>query len=98
MNKPGIFANNFAFAGYPWGKKYKKAVWMPVWNYLGNWKKYNNSTAQMQSVNTVALDKNGNINIRSRNYLELEKAKRKQQKNMARLEVAANQKTAGNEN
>ena len=29
MNKPGIFGNNFAFAGYPWGKKYKKAVWAP---------------------------------------------------------------------
>jgi hypothetical protein len=98
MNKPGIFGNNFAFAGYPWGKKYKQPVWMPVWNYLGNWKKYNNSNTEMLSVNTVALDKKGNINIRSRNYLELGKAKRKLQKNLAKLEVAANQKSSTNEN
>jgi hypothetical protein len=98
MNKPGIFANNFAFAGYPWGKKYKKAVWMPVWNYLGNWKKYNYSFEQMQNVNTVALDKNGNINIRSRNYLELGKAKRKQQKNITKVLVAANNQLTTKEN
>jgi len=52
----------------------------------------------MLSVNTVALDKKGNINIRSRNYLELDKAKRKQQKNLAKLEIAANQKSSTNEN
>ena len=98
MNKPGVFADNFAFAGYPWGKKYKKAVWTPVWNYLGYWKKYNHQTKEMLPVNTVALDRSGNINIRSRNYMELEKAKRKQQKNMAKLEVAAANMEVINEN
>jgi len=48
MNKPGIFGNNFAFAGYPWGKKYKKAVWTPVWSYLGKWKKFNYSSKRME--------------------------------------------------
>ncbi len=98
MNKPGIFANNFAFAGYPWGKKYKKAVWTPVWNYLGSWKKYNYSTDEMQSINTVALDRKGNINIRSRNYLALEKAQRKQEKRIAQLEVVTNNPSANNNN
>lgn len=98
MNKPGIFADNFAFAGYPWGKKYKKAVWTPVWNYLGNWKKYNHQSKEMLPVNTVALDRKGNINIRSRNYMELEKARRKQQKNIIKLEVAAMNTKQNNEN
>jgi len=86
MNKPGIFGNNFAFAGYPWGKKYKQAVWTPVWGYLGKWKKYNNSTQKMEDINTVALDKKGNINIRMRDYLELEKAQRKRARQVKKLE------------
>ena len=86
MNKPGIFGNNFAFAGYPWGKKYKKAVWTPVWSYLGKWKKFNYSSKRMEDVNTVALDKNGNINIRTRNYQELEKAQRKMTRQVKKLE------------
>ncbi|MGC4104669.1 hypothetical protein [Ferruginibacter sp.] len=98
MNKPGIFGDNYAFAGYPWGKKYKKAVWTPVWNYLGSWKKYNYTEGQMVNVNTVALDKKGNINIRSRNYLDLDKGRRKQQKNIAKLEVAVNHSSISKEN
>jgi len=90
MNKPGVFADNFAFAGYPWGNKYKQPVWAPVWNYLGNWKRYNHNTGQMQNINTVALDKTGNINIRNRNYLELEKGKRKQQKNISKMTASIN--------
>ena len=86
MNKPGIFGNNFAFAGYPWGRKYKKAVWTPVWSYLGKWKKFNFSSQTMEAVNTVALDKYGNINIRTRNYLELSKAQRKISRQVKKLE------------
>lgn len=86
MNKPGIFGNNFAFAGYPWGKKYKKAVWTPVWSYLGKWKKFNFTNQTMEAVNTVALDKNGNINVRTRNYLELSKAQRKVNRQIKKLE------------
>ena len=86
MNKPGIFGNNFAFAGYPWGKKYKKAVWTPVWSYLGKWKKYQFASQTMEAVNTVALDKNGNINIRTRNYQDLGKAQRKLNRQVKKLE------------
>jgi hypothetical protein len=87
MNKPGIFGNNFAFAGYPWGKKYKQAVWTPVWGYLGKWKKFNYSNQKMEDVNTVALDGKGNINIRMRDYLELEKAQRKRARQVKKLEA-----------
>jgi hypothetical protein len=87
MNKPGIFGNNFAFAGYPWGKKYKKVEWTPVWGYLGKWKKYNHSGQKMEEINTVALDKKGNINIRMRDYLELEKAQRKRARQVKKLEA-----------
>ena len=86
MNKPGIFGNNFAFAGYPWGKKYKKAVWTPVWSYLGKWKKFNFTTQTMEAVNTVALDKQGNINVRTRNYQDLGKAQRKMSRQVKKLE------------
>jgi hypothetical protein len=86
MNKPGTFGNNFAFAGYPWGKKYKQAVWTPVWGYLGKWKKYNYSSQKMEDINPVALDKKGNINIRMRDYLELEKAQRKRARQVKKIE------------
>jgi hypothetical protein len=86
MNKPGIFANNFAFAGYPLGKKYKKPVWTPVWSYVGRWKKFNYASNKMEDVNTVALDKNGRINVRLRDYQELEKAQRKLNRHVKKLE------------
>ncbi|MFN8252839.1 MAG: hypothetical protein U0V75_13300 [Ferruginibacter sp.] len=86
MMKPGIFSDKFGFAGYPLGKKYRTAYWKPVWDHLGEWYSYNATENIMRTVNTVALNNVGEIKIRSRNYLSLNKAIKKQSKAIASLE------------
>lgn len=78
MMKPGIFSDNFGFAGYPLGKKYKKVYWKPVWDHLGEWFSYSTNDDQIRNINTVALTNIGEIRVRTRSYLSLAKAVRKQ--------------------
>lgn len=78
MMKPGIFSDNFGFAGYPLGKKYKKVYWKPVWDHLGEWFSYSTTDNQVRNINTVALTNIGEIRVRTRSYLSLAKAVRKQ--------------------
>ncbi len=80
MMKPGIFSDKFGFAGYPLGKKYRTPYWKPVWDHLGEWYSYNVHENFIQNINTVALNNVGEIKVRSRNYLSLTKAVRKQSK------------------
>jgi len=91
MMKPGIFADNFGFAGYPLGKKYRTVYWKPVWDHLGEWYSYTAQDDCVQNINTVALTKIGEIKIRSRNYLSLSKAVRKQSRALATLKPVKTQ-------
>jgi len=86
MAKPGIFNNNFGFAGYPLGKRYRTTYWQPVWERLGKWNRYSKSSGIFEPVNTVALNKQGIINVRVRNYQELFKGQKAVWKNLTRLE------------
>ncbi len=86
MMKPGIFSDKFGFAGYPLGKRYRTAYWKPVWDHLGEWYSYNAAENVMRNVNTVALNNIGEIKVRYRNYLSLEKAIRKQGKAIAAIQ------------
>jgi len=86
MMKPGIFSDNFGFAGYPLGKKYRTLYWKPVWDHLGEWYAYSVQDNCVRTINTVALSKIGEIKIRSRNYLSLHKAVRKQSRALATLQ------------
>ncbi len=86
MMKPGIFSDNFGFAGYPLGKKYKTLYWKPVWDHLGEWYAYTSTDGYIKKVNTVAMSNIGEIKIRARNYLSLVKAVRKQNKALASLQ------------
>lgn len=78
MMKPGIFSDNFGFAGYPLGKKYRTQYWRPVWDHLGEWYAYSTKEGFIKTVNTVALSRIGEITVRDRNYLSLHKAIKKQ--------------------
>lgn len=76
MVKPGMFNDNFALAGYPLGKRYKKDYYQPAWEELGNWNMYNSEIDAIVPVNTVGLNKQGSITIRMRNYQDLGKGKK----------------------
>jgi hypothetical protein len=86
MAKPGIFGDKFGFAGYPLGKRYRTRYWQPVWERLGQWNRYSTATGLFEAVNTVALDRQGNITVRARHYQWLEKGQKAVGKNMAKLE------------
>lgn len=86
MMKPGIFSDNFGFAGYPLGKKYKTLYWKPVWDHLGEWYSYSSKDSCIKNINTVALTRIGEITVRARNYLSLAKAVKKQDKTLAALQ------------
>jgi hypothetical protein len=86
MMKPGIFSDNFGFAGYPLGKKYRTQYWRPVWDHLGEWYSYSTKDGSIKNVNTVALSRIGDITVRERNYLSLHKAIRKQEKAVASIQ------------
>jgi hypothetical protein len=86
MMKPGIFNDNFGFAGYPLGKKYRTKYWQPVWERLGKWNRYNAECRTIESINTVALNNQGAITVRARNYQELKKGKNAIESNLAKLQ------------
>ena len=86
MAKPGIFNDNFGFAGYPLGKRYRKVYWKPVWERLGQWNMYSTRTNVFEPVNTVALHSDGSIKIRSRKYQDLNKGQKAVAKNLERLQ------------
>ena len=87
MIKPGMYNNNFGFAGYPLGKRYRTTYWQPVWERLGKWNRYSTSSGIFEAINTAALDNEGAINVRFRNYQQLKKGKKAVEKNLERLEV-----------
>lgn len=86
MMKPGIFSDKFGFAGYPLGKRYRTLYWKPVWDHLGEWYSYNAGENFIKDINTVALNNVGEIKVRARNYLSLNKAIKKQAKAIASLQ------------
>lgn len=90
MAKPGIFNDNFGFAGYPLGAPYRTAYWKPVWERLGQWNSYSTGTGVFKAVNTVALDGDGNILVRSRNYQQLSKGQKAVAKNLQKLQGEVN--------
>ena len=76
MAKPGIFANKFGFAGYPLQKRFLDKVYEPVWERMGKWRMYSTLTGEIKNVPTVALNRWGDIRLRSRDYNTLGKTKR----------------------
>ena len=76
MTKPGLFKETFAMAGHPLLKRYTDAVYKPVWEQLGVWNSYSTRNNNLQQVNCIKLDKDGNIGTRFNHYQSKQKVKK----------------------
>lgn len=86
MTKPGIFARQtYALAGYPLQKRFKDEVYKPVWEHMGIWHSYSTETKIFTTENTLALTHMGTIHVKSQTYLEKEKYKKRQARNLKKL-------------
>jgi hypothetical protein len=86
MTKPGIFLKHtYALAGFPLQKRFKDIIYEPVWMNMGIWHSYSTRSQTLQTINTIALTGTGAIHIKADNYLEKEKYKKRQQKNLSKL-------------
>ncbi len=88
MAKPGIFTNGFGFAGWPLQKRFKDSVYAPVWQRIGKWRQYAKEDGEIKSISTVALDREGNIHTRIRNYNNFYKSRKKIAKELRSLQPA----------
>lgn len=86
MSKPGIFANKFAFAGYPLEKYHLDSIYAPVWKNLGCWKGYSVAEGKIFKVSTISLNRWGDIRFRERDFRELEKTKKVIADRLSRLQ------------
>jgi len=86
MTKPGLFRERFAMAGAPPRKKFKDAMFKPVWERLGEWNSYNSNIQSIRQVNCVMLDKNGNIGTRFNQYQSKPRVKRQIARKLDKLE------------
>ena len=80
MAKPGIFANKYGFAGYPFAKKNKDIIFEPAWKRMGKWRQYKYSTGQIENIATVSMDRAGNIHIKNRDFNQMNKTQKKLQR------------------
>ena len=86
MTKPGLFRERFAMAGSPPRKKFKDAMFKPVWERLGEWNSYNSNIQSIRQVNCVMLDKYGNIGTRFNNYQSKPRVKKQIARKLDKLE------------
>lgn len=88
MTKPGIFARHtYALAGYPLQKRFKDEVYKPVWEHMGVWHSYSTETKIFTTENTLSLTHMGTIHVKSQTYLEKDKYKKRQAKNLKKLKA-----------
>jgi hypothetical protein len=73
MMKPGVFKNGYALAGYPLNKRFMDTGFKPVWERLGEWHRYQNASNTFENVNTVSLNKYGEICLLQTDYQDLDK-------------------------
>jgi hypothetical protein len=86
MTKPGIFARQtYALAGYPLQKRFKDEVYKPVWEHMGIWHSYSSETKIFTTENTLSLTHMGTIHVKSESYLDQDKYKKRQQRNLKKL-------------
>jgi hypothetical protein len=86
MTKPGFFARHtYALAGYPLQKRFKDEVYRPVWEHMGIWHSYSTETKMFTTENTLSLTHMGTIHVKSQTYLDKEKYKKRQARNLEKL-------------
>ncbi len=85
MTKPFLLGNKWGLAGYPMELKFRDEIYKPAWERIGMWRIYDPATNEFSSVNTVYLDRNGDIKVNKTNYLDLPKVQRKMKNNLKML-------------
>jgi hypothetical protein len=85
MTNPGIFNNGYALAGKPKNKRYQDPLLLPIWKKLGQWKSYSAKEGNFNRVQTISLDKYGNISQNYMSWLAYDKNQKKQMKIISRL-------------
>jgi hypothetical protein len=86
MTKPGVFARHtYALAGYPLQKRFKDQVYKPVWEHMGVWHSYSTETKIFATENTLSLTHMGTIHVKAENYLDQDKYKKRQARNLKKL-------------
>lgn len=88
MMKPGIFKNGYAFAGHPWGKKYRDQILEPVWKRMGLWNKYCGRQKKIEQVHTISLNKFADLAINQKNYQHTKKVQQTIARKLKKLEQA----------
>lgn len=86
MTKPGLFVKSAAVAGYPKRKLFRDVCYRPAWETMGKWNEYDALRGELRQINPIALDKHGNVIVRSRSYNEKEKVQREIAVNLEKLE------------
>ncbi len=86
MTKPGLFKETFAMAGSPVMRRYNDAVYKPVWEQLGVWNSYSTRYSNIQQVNCIKLDKDGNIGTRFNHYQSKQKVKKQIAHKLSKLQ------------
>ena len=86
MTKPGIFNNKKpAVAGYPKRKLFRDVCYRPAWENIGKWNEYSSTTKTFVSVNSVTLDRHGNLHVIDWSFNEKTDTQNDIRKNLARL-------------
>ncbi len=85
MNRLGMWANSYAFAGYPLDKDFNDTLYKPVWEHLGMWNKYSTATKMIEPVNTVRLNRRGDLSTTNAAYLSHRQCKINQERKLRNL-------------
>jgi hypothetical protein len=86
MTKPFMFGSKWGISGYPLEHRFRDELFRPVWERLGMWRILEPGANEVKPVNTVSLSGKGDIRFNESNYLDREKHKKKQGKNLSKLE------------
>lgn len=76
MSKPGLFWRRPATGGNPGRKLFLDVCYEPAWKNIGVWNEYTIQQNSLRKVNTISLDKYGNMVVRGRSYVEEKNAKK----------------------
>ena len=84
MTGLGVFNSAYTMAGHPGARRFRDVRFRPAWDSLGVWCKLSPEKG-FEHINTVALSSCGNIVIKKKSYLQLEKAQRHQARMLKKL-------------
>ncbi len=86
MSKPGLFWRRPSAGGNPGRKLFLDQCYEPAWKNVGMWNEYSIDSKTIRSINTVALDKKGNMVVRGKSYLDEKNARKDIDKKLLSLQ------------